>query len=491
MSNEPNDHVGSEMRMPGMARWLLIGLLFLLTAGGAVGAKMVADTQPGPVDPSPHDLHRITTQDALSFQGRLDRGAVHVGSDGLVHLELTATGASMPDRNVPRLPTDVVVVLDRSGSMGGDPMNKALAAIRELVGQLGRSDRFALVTYSNGADLTIPLAMATPDARRAWTSLLAGIGADGGTNMSAGFDRAHELVSNTRSAGRVARIILLSDGHANQGDASPDGLARRSGRAVSGEYVLSTVGVGQGFDERLMTQLADAGTGNFYYVPDVEVLAGIFESEFESARETVASALEVRIETPKGVHVVDAAGYPLDVHPTHVVIRPGSLFAGQERSFWVTLRVPAASAGEIALGNVRLAYSTTDGKRHEARLASFSTIAAVVDESQFVASLDADAVQTHHAEETVNRVRQAISALVSTGDYSGARDRLEAVDFEELEAVGLKAEDTESFVEIKMLKDEVDKAAAAPAAGQSEIRNKLGKALYESGTDGRRQGSKR
>ncbi len=482
----------SESEAVHKRRWLAVALLFLITLGGTVAARLDAKTQPVPAPYPSSDLTRGVVQSALSFDGRLDRGAVHVGGDGLVHLELVATGAKLSDRAaMSSRPTDVVVVLDRSGSMGGEPMVNAIAAIRELIGQLGESDRFALVTYSNGAELAIPLEIAGPKARMRWTAQLGSIAAGGGTNMAAGLDRAHGLVSNTREAGRVARIILLSDGHANQGDATPEGLARRSGRAVVGEYVLSTVGVGEGFDERLMSRLADAGTGNFYYVPNTGVLAGIFADEFESARETVASALEIRIDTPAGVEVLDAAGYPIETRSGYVIVRPGSLFSGQRRSFWVTLRVPAQNPGETVLGGVRLRYRTPDGHQHEARLAAFPAIAAVVDQTRFVASLDTDAVETHHVEETLNRLRQSVSSLVSRGDYAAAGRELDAVDYVELESLGLTAEDTESYAIVKKLKDEVARAALVPAAKQAEVRNQLGKSLYEAGTDGRRKGAKR
>ena len=472
-------------------RYLVVALLFLLTLGGTVAARLGSQTDALPGCGRAGDLTRHVTQKALSFAGRLDRGAVHVGGDGLVHLELIATGASLPDLPAIRRPTDVVVVLDRSGSMSGDPMAGALAAIRELVGQLGGEDRFALVTYSNRADLAIPLEIAAPEARFRWLAELGSISSGGGTNMAAGLDRAHDIVSTRRLAGRVARIILLSDGHANQGDATPEGLARRSGRAVEGEYVLSTVGVGEGFDERLMSRLADAGTGNFYYVPNARVLAGIFADEFESARETVASALEIRIDTPDGVEVLDAAGYPIEIRPGYVIVRPGSLFSGQKRSLWVTLRVPAQNEGETVLGGVKLLYTTPDGDRHEARLARFPAIAAVVDQMRFVASLDRDAVETHHVEETVNRLRQSVSGLVSSGNYAAARKELDAVDFMELMSLGFAAEDTESYDVVEKLKDEVARAAAAPAAKQDEVRNQLSKRLYQAGTDGRRKGAKR
>ncbi len=475
------------------SRGILFVVLFALTIGITLAARYSAEATEyaGGGGAAGGALHRHAAQALVSLDGRLDRGAVHVGSDGLVHLELVATG-SAPEAGLSiRRPTDVVVVLDRSGSMGGDPMQKALASIRELIGQLGSEDRLGLVTYSNQAELFIPLTKASSSERARWVASLHQIAPGGGTDMSAGLDRAHALVTASAEAGRVTRVLLLSDGHANQGDATPEGLSKRSGRAVSGEYVLSTVGVGEGFDERLMTRLADAGTGNFYYVPEVEVLGGIFGAEFDSARETVASALEIQIDTPRGVEVIDAAGYPLEVHANHVLIRPGTLFGGQERSFWVTLRVPASQVGRTELGEVKLRYSTLDGERTQLELAQFPAIEAVVDESAFVASLDKEAVKTHYLEDRVNRLRQSVSELVASGAYGEAQSRLDLVDFSELKSLGYEVEETDSFEAIEQLKDEVGRAAAAPAADQSEVRNRLGKRLYESGTDGRRKGAKR
>ncbi len=61
-----------------------------------------------------------------------------------------------------------------------------------------------------------------------------------------------------------------------------------------------------------MTALADAGTGNYYYLRSSENLASVFAAEFDSARATVAPGLDVRIDPGEGVAVLDAAGYPLE-----------------------------------------------------------------------------------------------------------------------------------------------------------------------------------
>ena len=67
--------------------------------------------------------------------------------------------------------------------------------------------------------------------------------------------------------------MLLSDGHANTGDSSPEGLRARGKRATQNELVVSTIGIGEGFNEYLMTQIADAGTGNYHYLAESSALA--------------------------------------------------------------------------------------------------------------------------------------------------------------------------------------------------------------------------
>ena len=97
----------------------------------------------------------------VSLAFRTSQGAVLVGSDGLVQVELVLSAEERKRDRASSLPTDLVVVLDRSGSMAGDKIDYARAAVLELIQQLGAQDRFALVTYSTDAELRIPLRPAT------------------------------------------------------------------------------------------------------------------------------------------------------------------------------------------------------------------------------------------------------------------------------------------------------------------------------------------
>ena len=358
-------------------------------AGASVGGATAALTRE----------FRAAGSGPVRFSGALEGTAVLPDRDRDVRMELVI-GADAARGVAPRVATDLVVVLDHSGSMSGDKIVQARAAVRTLISALGDGDRFALVTYSDYAQTRIPLG-ALRD-RGSWYESVDSIVPEGGTNMSSGLDAAFAMIDVARTSGRTPRVVLISDGLANQGDASREGLVGRAARAARGEYALSTVGVGADFDEGLMAALADAGTGNFHFLADASGLDRILSAEFATARENVASGLRVAIEPASGVAVVDAAGYPLTRDGSAVRFQPGDLFAGQERRIWVTLRVPAGAAGDVPLGRFALEYGA-GGERHRLAFAETPHVAAVADESAYFASLDAEELGARRRRRPVQR----------------------------------------------------------------------------------------
>ncbi len=350
----------------------------------------------------------------VGFTATLDRSSVMVGQDGEVRAELVIT-APTEAASIERRDTDLVVVLDRSGSMQGDKLANSRDAVSELISQLGVRDRFALVTYSDEAGVLVPLAFADARNKASWQSTVSNVKADGYTNMSAGMDRAFDLVESSRAAGRAARVVLLSDGLPNLGDASPDGLFRRATRAPRGEYVMSAIGVGEDFNEFLMTRLADAGTGNYHFLADGADLGRIFANELSTARSTVASNVAVSIRPAANIAVVDASGYPLDKQASgDIVFRPGILFSGQERRIWVTFRVRADNEGTIDLGDVQLSWNR-DGASHSLALASRPSVTAVASKDAYYGSIDKDNWERSVVTEEYNELKTRVSRAVSNG----------------------------------------------------------------------------
>jgi Ca-activated chloride channel family protein len=405
--------------------WLAAALVFFTLAGGTA-ARIAGRATPAPGAPAatPGSVLTAPSNGPVRFTGRLDKTAVLQGGDGLVRMGLVIRGEERPLTESARVPTDLVVVLDRSGSMSRDKIQHARSAAHTLIDSLTAEDRFAFVTYSSDSVIDIPLSPATHENRQVWRARVSEVGASGGTNMSSGLDLALAQVESHRQSGRMPRVILISDGLANQGDATREGLVRRASRAAVGEYVLTTVGVGADFDEGLMAALADAGTGNFHFLATGANLAEIFAKEFEATRTTVASGLAIEVKTGKGVHVVDAAGYPLHRSADGTVrIQPGALFAGQERNIWVTLRVPTHDTVEHSLGSFTLDY-TVDGERHRLDLGEPQTIATVADEDSFFGRVDVEAWEQSVKKDEYNKLRRDVSKLVKEGKGDEALEQV-------------------------------------------------------------------
>ena len=397
----------------------IAAMLLIATLAIGTGARLGAKESTPISNPSTPLAREFRAQPAgpVHFSGALEGTAVLPNTDRHVRMELSIGADAAHFGVAARMPTDLVVVLDRSGSMAGEKIVQARAAVRALIEALGEGDRFALVTYSDGAQAAIPLGAAAN--RPNWLAIVDSIGTDGGTNMASGLDLGLAMIDGARSAGRAPRIVLISDGLANQGDASREGLVARATRAARGEYALSSVGVGADFDEGLMAALADAGTGNFHFLASAAGLDRILAAEFATARETVATGLRVAIEPADGVEVVDAAGYPLAREAGAVAFRPGDLFAGQQRRVWVTLRVPAAAAGVVSLGRFSLEYGA-GGERHRLAFADMPRVAAVANEKDYFASLDAKSWERGVVVDQYNALRRSVATAVKDGRESDA-----------------------------------------------------------------------
>lgn len=466
------------------ACWILTALF---TATLAVGAATHGRTTIGFPGLGADPAISASGDGTVSVRGTLDRTAVLAGSDGLVRMELVLTAQHRGSETAPQLPTDLIVVLDRSGSMNGQKIRDARTAIHHLISRLGPDDRFALVPFSSDADVAIPLAPATPAARSAWSRVVEGIHAGGGTYMSTGLALGFGTLEAARTAGRSPRVIVISDGLA----AEPhDVLRSQAARAAAAEYTLSAVGVGADFDENLMAALADAGTGNYYYLEDARELASVFGAEFETARETVASSVTITIEPGDGVAVVDAAGYPLEHRGGAATFRPGTLFSGQERHVWVTLRVPTNTEARHALGSVRVQYHDR-GERHQLTLADLPEIACVRERERFFANLDADAWAKSVVVEEYNQLRQTVAGMVKAGREEEAlaeiqrfKDRNQAMN--EVVASPRVATQLEAAADL-----ESDVADAFRGPGKQQKQNLLGKSLHAQGTLDRREGSRK
>lgn len=208
-----------------------------------------------------------------------------------------AVSTNVDPATLTRKPLNLVVVVDRSGSMWDDQrMDKVKVGLRTLVDNLADTDRLALVQFDDRVDVLAPFAE-TLD-RPALRTLVDSLTPRGSTNIHGGLTKGFELASEAFSADRQNRVILLSDGLATAGNTSTPAIISMADGFIESGIGLTTVGVGLSFDVELMRGLAEHGAGNFYFLEDAAAASEVFTQELDFF--VTPLALDVRVEATAG-----------------------------------------------------------------------------------------------------------------------------------------------------------------------------------------------
>jgi Ca-activated chloride channel family protein len=360
----------------------------------------------------------------VTLSGHLTQNKILCGGNGNVALSLTMTADEILDSDKKGAPhVDLVIVLDRSGSMQGRKIQDAKRAVLSLLSNLSRGDRFALVSYSNGVRRHSNLLKATATNRMLLRSAINEISAGGGTNLGGGLQEGINVLLAARRNGNLGKIILVSDGLANQGITNPTALGNMASIAVQREFAISTAGVGNDFNEHLMTTIANRGTGNYYYLENPNTFAAVFQKEFQNTRTSVATSTEVRIPLTGGISLVDAAGYPVEVKNNQAIFYPGDLLSGQTRKLFLTLSVPTNEEGNFEIKGISARYLHR-GHPYTVKLSKPFRIACVKDQNEVFASIDKSEWEEKVLREDYNRLREEVATDIKKGNKKEAMDRI-------------------------------------------------------------------
>jgi Ca-activated chloride channel homolog len=271
---------------------------------------------------------------------RLVRAVHHSTRYALV--EVTAP-AAIETRTRPRV--NVAFVLDRSGSMGGQKIELAKQAVIEGIERLAPDDRFSVVMYDNQIDLVAESRLASTEAKQRAIADLRPVGARGNTNLGGGWLRGAEQVALNQQDGTVNRVLLLTDGLANEGITDPAELIRHASELRARGIATSTFGVGEDFDEKLLGGMADAGGGAFRYIGKAEEIPGLIRSEVGELLEVTARSVELRISGPDGIRVEPLGSFSFDRVGRDGILHLGDLVADQAVTLAVKLEFPLGEPG--------------------------------------------------------------------------------------------------------------------------------------------------
>ena len=477
------------MKRTRLKNFLLISVLIAATGVAmAYSSNTISDLRsnwiPGP------SRHHAGDDGILRVSGHLIQNKVLQGSEGRVGLNLTLQAAELPAtddwgvRNV-----DMVIVLDRSGSMKGRKIEDARRAVLELLSSLSAEDRFALITYSDGVHVASDLFNVTAANRVRMASAVNAVRAGGGTNLGAGLQAGIDILISPGRHTNAAKLILISDGLANQGLTDVKALSDIAAVAVEKEFAVSTVGVGIDFNEHLMTAIADRGTGRYYYLENPAAFAEIFQSEFYDTQTAAVTGLKIQIPKNSGITLADAAGFPIINQNDHLVFYPGNLRSGQTRKLFLTLKVPTNSQKTFELEKLKISYQYGN-RTYETALEESFKIACINDQKKVYSSINKTSWTEKVINEDFNRLKQEVAADIKSGEKQRALKKIDTY-YEQQEAVNATvgsshvAENLDK--DLKALKTFVkDTFEGAPAAVRQKQKSNA-KTLQFEGYRGRRQ----
>jgi Ca-activated chloride channel family protein len=281
--------------------------------------------------------------------------------DVLVRIQAPDAPAERPTRN----PLHLSLVIDRSGSMAGQPLAEAKRCAEFVLDGLQPTDRLSVVTYDGVAQTlvpAVPLADKEP-IRRAIREISEG----GCTNLHGGWlQGAGTLAPHTKDE-VTSRVILLSDGCANAGLTDHDPIYAQCADLARAGVSTSTYGLGHGFNEELMIGMARHGQGSSYYGQTADDLMDPFREEFELLNALCARRVRLEIEPAPGVKAKLLNDYVAD--GDNAWLLPNLAYAGEAWAV-VRLRVPSPAAaaegqGEgssLPLCSFSVRYTTLDGE---------------------------------------------------------------------------------------------------------------------------------
>jgi len=369
----------------------------------------------------------------------LDRTVLPAGQREKAVIKIDLHVPDIP-RGAQRPPVNLALVLDRSGSMSGDKIAKAREAALAALDRLGPQDLFSLVTYDHNVQTLVP--PQSPGANRDWIERqIRAIGTGGNTALFGAVSQGAAEVRKHLGGPYIHRVVLLSDGLANVGPSSPEDLARLGAALVKEGISVTTVGIGNDFNEDLMSRLAEKSDGNHYFVESSVDLPRIFALELGDVLSVAARRVIIEIDCPDGVQPLRIIGREGRIRGNRVEIHLNQLYGGQNKYALIEVEVgpgeaeksrevarvrcsyenALSGAGELSTASARVSFSR---RRDEVVRSANKPVVEAVVENEIAVSRDRalDLYNAGRRDEAVQELKQSQEKLQAQSEGLGFQD---------------------------------------------------------------------
>jgi Ca-activated chloride channel family protein len=268
-----------------------------------------------------------------------------------------------------RLPLNLGIVLDRSGSMYDEKrLDYVSEAVKYLIDQLGSDDRTAVIAFADKAAVVATADELLRDKARVKRAIddidLLEIG--GGTQMALGMEAALAEVEKNYAPNRLNRLLLLTDGQTYEERKCLD-LARKHRDRIA----CSTLGVGIEFNEKLLMEMAEAGGANYHFINEPATIPSIFSRELEGLRNVALTNARIEVRLSAGVQVKEVFRSSPQIYPIKdatpdaeraLVISLGDVESKVPSSALMVLVLPPRKPGRVRIAQATLCYDTPEAR---------------------------------------------------------------------------------------------------------------------------------
>ena len=266
---------------------------------------------------------------------------------GVLEVLVRVQAPDQPGENQHKVtPKRLALVVDRSGSMSGQPLAEALKCVTHIADRMTAIDQMALVVYDDTVNTLVPLMpMVSPLAIH---QAVANVDSGGCTDLFAGWEEgARQLEGGMKES--ISRVLLLSDGQANRGLQEVDAIVKHCQEWLAKGVSTTTVGLGRSFNEDLMIAMARGGGGQQYYGQTAADLHDSFDEEFSLLAALYLRTVGVRLVAAEGV-IAQPLGLVQPGHSNYYY-RLSDLAWGAE--VWMGVRLHIKAKPATAIGQTR------------------------------------------------------------------------------------------------------------------------------------------
>ena len=295
----------------------------------------------------------------MKVKALLDVDMVAIEATDKVTLMLDLTAPANP-AHASRPGQCVQLVLDRSGSMDGQPLESAKGSILKLIDRLAPQDSFGLVAFDDQALVIAPTRTLADHDMKALRTVIREMSTGGSTDISAGYLLGLRELNRVQAVGG-STLLLVSDGHANAGEKDPKFFSEVSAKSATQKVTTSTIGLGNGYDETILEALAQGGGGAHRFAGTIDEAVGAIAAEVDDLLDkTIVNAVLRVTPTPvlAGAPLIEVLQrLPYWKDGDTYVVQLGDLYSGENRRFVIDIPVPAmASLGLAHIADITIEY---------------------------------------------------------------------------------------------------------------------------------------